>query len=320
MKELFVLLKQGNKSALMAAIVNAVIAILRGTAFFFTGNVAMFAETMHAIGDAANQFFVFIGSALSKKTPTKRFPNGFGRLVNLVLLGAVIVVAIMSYETIKEGVHHVLHPTEAEGFFIVVGVLLAGVILESMVLAKAMKEVIHETHVEAKGLGILVQSIKNVGKATPATKLVFMEDLVATGGGLLALLAVLLSKWTGQHVLEGIASVLIGLMMLFVVGKVFIDNAAGVLGEADDEMEKKIGHILIQDPEVKDIRNITVMKEGETLHVEVEVELEASITIEEADVIKERLAGQVMGQKGVADVLIEFSKDDGEVDWKMHYT
>ncbi|WP_026691987.1 cation diffusion facilitator family transporter [Peribacillus kribbensis] len=320
MKELFVLLKQGNKSALMAAIVNAVIAILRGTAFIFTGNVAMFAETMHAIGDAANQFFVFIGSALSKKTPTKRFPNGFGRLVNLVLLGAVIVVAIMSFETIKEGIHHVLHPTEAEGFFIVVGVLLAGVILESIVLAKAMKEVIHETHAEAKGLGILVQSFKNVGKATPATKLVFMEDLVATGGGLLALLAVLLSKWTGQHVLEGLASVLIGLMMLFVVGKVFLDNAAGVLGEADDEMENKIGHILIQDPEVKDIRNITVMKEGETLHVEVEVELEASITIEEADVIKERLAGQVMEQKGVADVLIEFSKDDGEVDWKIQST
>lgn len=61
------LLKRGNKSALIAAIVNTVISIIKGAAYFITGNVAMFAETMHSLGDAANQFFVFIGSALSKK-------------------------------------------------------------------------------------------------------------------------------------------------------------------------------------------------------------------------------------------------------------
>ena len=104
------LLKKGNKSSLIAAIVNTVIAIVKGAAYFFTGNVAMFAETMHSLGDAANQFFVFIGSALSKKTPTERYPNGFGRLVNLVLLGAVIIVGIMSYETIKEGLSSYFAP------------------------------------------------------------------------------------------------------------------------------------------------------------------------------------------------------------------
>lgn len=61
----------------------------------------MFAEMMHSIGDAVNQFFVFIGSALSKKAPTPRFPNGFGRLVNLVVLSAAIIVGILAYETIK---------------------------------------------------------------------------------------------------------------------------------------------------------------------------------------------------------------------------
>src|SRR5690625_2558966 len=107
------LFKKGNKSALIAAIVNTIISIIKGVAYFFTGNVAMFAETMHSLGDAANQYFVYIGSALSKKMPTDRFPNGFGRLVNLVLLGAVLIVGIMSYETIKEGFLHILNPVES---------------------------------------------------------------------------------------------------------------------------------------------------------------------------------------------------------------
>src|SRR3954466_9891210 len=104
------ILKKGNKSSLIAAVVNTIIAIIKGIAYFFTGNVAMFAETMHSLGDAANQFFVFIGSALSKKAPTDRYPNGFVRLVNLVLLGAVLIVGIMAFETIQEGYHHILHP------------------------------------------------------------------------------------------------------------------------------------------------------------------------------------------------------------------
>src|SRR5690625_750283 len=145
------LLKKGNKSALIAAIVNTIISIIKGVAYFFTGNVAMFAETMHSLGDAANQFFVYIGSALSKKMPTDRYPYGFGRLVNLVLLGAVLIVGIMSYEAIKEGYHHIMHPTESSGIVINLSVLVVAAILEFYVLFKAMKEVIHETETEAKG-------------------------------------------------------------------------------------------------------------------------------------------------------------------------
>ena len=97
MKEIFSLFKKGSMSSLTAAIVNFVIGLLKGGAFFLTGNVAMFAEMMHSFGDSINQFFVFIGSSLSKKAPTKRFPFGYGRLVNLVCLFAIVIVAILSY-------------------------------------------------------------------------------------------------------------------------------------------------------------------------------------------------------------------------------
>lgn len=77
MKELFQLLKEGNKSALTAAIVNVLVSVIKGVTYIFTGNVAMFAETLHSLGDAANQFFVFVGSALSKKTPDKALSEWF---------------------------------------------------------------------------------------------------------------------------------------------------------------------------------------------------------------------------------------------------
>jgi cation diffusion facilitator family transporter len=316
MGELFRLLRKGNKSALIAGIVNTIISIAKGIAYMYTGNVAMFAETMHSLGDAANQFFVFIGSALSKKSPTDRFPNGFGRLVNLVLLGAVLIVGIMAFETIQEGYHHILHPAESGGFLINVGVLAFALILEIYVLYKAMKEVMHEVGEPASGLSVIFRSFAHLGRAKPATKLVFMEDLVATSGGLLAILAVIISHFTGVLWIEGAASILIGLMMFFVVGRVFLDNAAGVLGRADEEMEEKIGQLVMSDPDVKDIQDLAVIKEGEDLHVELEIEIDPSLTIAAADDIKDRIQEKIMAEKGVVDVTIEFDEEDGVTSWK----
>ena len=309
------LLKRGNKSALIAAIVNTIISIVKGAAYLFTGNVAMFAETMHSLGDAANQFFVFIGSALSKKMPTDRFPNGFGRLVNLVLLGAVLIVGIMSYETIKEGFHHIWHPAESTGVVINLSVLGLAVILETYVLYKAMKEVLHETHIEARGFDIIRKSFAGLRRAKPATKLVFMEDLVATLGGVIAIIGILLSYFADLEAAEGIASIIIGLMMFFVVGRVFLDNAKGVLGEADDELEDEIAGYIFTNPEIKDIQTLFAVKEGEDYHIEMKLEVDPALTVAQADDIKDRIEGKIHEIKGVTDVIIEFDEDDGIQTW-----
>jgi len=309
------LLRRGNKSAGIAAIVNLIISLIKGAAFMLTGNVAMFAETMHSLGDAANQLFVFVGSALSKKRPNDRYPNGFGRVVNLVLLFAVIIVGIMSYEAIKEGIHHILQPTESKGIWISISVLTAAVILEAFVMFKAMKEVIHETNAEAKGLSIIPKSFANLSKAKPATKLVFMEDLVATLGGVIAIIGILLSFYVGFHAAEGIASIIIGVMMFYVVGRVFLDNAKGVLGEADDELEAKIAAFIFTNEDIKDIKTLFAMKEGEDYHIEMKLEIDPSISVSRAINIKKSIEQHIQNMPGVTDVIIEFEEDDQIATW-----
>lgn len=315
MKELMQLLKKGNKSALLAAVVNAVVSLVKGVTFFFTGNVAMFAETLHSLGDAANQLFVFTGSALSKKRPTRRFPNGFGRLVNLVLLGAVIVVGIMAYETIKEGFSHIFEPNESTGFWLNVIVLLGCTLLESTVLIKAMHEITEHAWIESKGLSLFTDSLKHFKTASGPTKLVFLEDSVATGGGLLAVISIFISHYTPFHQAEGIASILIGILMFLVVGRVFLDNAAGVIGESDESMYLKIGQLAMNDPDVRDIEKLTVIKEGDHFHVAIEIELDASLTLAEADDIKDRLEEAILNEQGVQDVSVSFDEDDSIPDW-----
>lgn len=315
MSEFFSLLKHGNKPSLMAGFVNLILGIIKGVAYFFTGNVAMFAEMMHSLGDAANQFFVFVGSALSKKAPTRKFPTGFGRVINLVCLFAVIIVGILAYETILEGFHHILNPTTSTGVWIVLSVLALGILLEGAVLLKACHEINTEVGVQAKGMTAFIKAIHNLGRAKPATKLVFMEDTVATLGNVLAFIAVLIAHYTPFVQIEGIVSMIIGAMMFIVVGTVFLENARGAIGETDEEMLNHIAYLVSDNEHVKDIRRLEVIKEGEALHVELMAEIDPSVTVAFADDVRDDLMKLILAQKGVSRATIYFDEDDGVTNW-----
>lgn len=318
MKELFGLMKFGTKSALWAAVINTVVAIIKTAAYLITGNVAMFAEMMHSFGDAANQFFVFIGSALSKKEPTERFPGGFGRLVNLVLLGAVLIVGVLAYETIVEGVHHISNATQSEDWFwLNISVLGASALLEAGVLYKAMKEITeHLPKEQTKGLKLLPLSYKHVKEAKPATKLVFLEDNVAVGGALLAMFAIIIATYTPFHSATGYASIIIGVALIFVVGRIFLDNAAGALGVADVKMQARMGARILQHEHITDIQDLDVIKEGDSLHVELRVEVDPNMTIKQADEIRNYIEKKITESvDNVTDIIIEFDDDDGIDTW-----
>lgn len=271
-------LKKGNTSSATAALGNTGLAIVKGAAAAFSGSGAMFASAMHSVADAVNQGFVFFGSVLGEKKPTRRFPTGFGRVINLFCMVAVIVVTIMAYETIKEGLHLIQEPAVATHFWLNVGILLLALAVDGYVLIKAMKEIVHETRVKASGWGIVPAAFRHAGRAAPPTRLVFYEDLVATLGAILALIAVLVSYLTPFLLLDGIATILIGFLMIGVAFKVGYDNMAGLIGvSAPKEVEDRVAQVILADPDVTDINRMRIVQEGRTYHVESYLELRPGV-------------------------------------------
>lgn len=256
-------LKKGNTSSATAALGNTGLAIVKGVAAAYSGSGAMFASAMHSVADAVNQGFVFFGSVLAEKKATPRFPTGFGRVINLFCMVAVIVVTIMAYETIVEGFHLIKHPAAASHFWVNFIILALAIAVDGYVLIKAMKEIVHETRVEARGLGIIPAAFRNVGRAAPPTRLVFYEDIVATLGALLALIAVVVTQFTSFALLDGIATILIGILMIGVGFKVGYDNMVGLIGvAAPKEVEERVASLIFSDPDVTDINRMRIVQEG----------------------------------------------------------
>lgn len=214
-----------------------------------------------------------------------------------------------------EGFHHILNPTTSTGVWIVLSVLALGILLEGAVLLKACHEINTEVGVQAKGMTAFIKAIHNLGRAKPATKLVFMEDTVATLGNVLAFIAVLIAHYTPFVQIEGIVSMIIGVMMFIVVGTVFLENARGAIGETDEEMLNHIAYLVSDNEHVKDIRRLEVIKEGEALHVELMAEIDPSVTVAFADDVRDDLMKLILAQKGVSRATIYFDEDDGVTNW-----
>jgi cation diffusion facilitator family transporter len=308
-------IKKGNVASGFSALGNLVVASLKAIAALLSGSATMFASAMHSFADFINQGFVFLGSVLAEIPPTKRFPTGFGRVINIFCIIAVVVVTIMAYETIKEGWHILHNPTVATHFFLNISILLVAFIVDGFVLIKAMKEIREETGATEGGL--FTAAFKNVRKASPATRLVFYEDLVATFSAVLAIVGIVLAQFFGILEADGVASIIIGILMLFVAYRVGYDNMVGLIGVAAPvDVEEKITNILLENKDIVDINRIRIIQEGRLYHVEGTVELRKGLTLDEADDIKYQLKQTLLSQREVADVVLGIVEDNEEKDWQ----
>lgn len=314
------LVRKGNTSSGVAAIGNAFLAIIKAIAAAISGSGTMFASSMHSFADAVNQGFVFFGSVLSEMKPSKRFPIGFGRVINIFCMIAVIVVTVMAYETIKEGWHLIQHPAEASNFWLNIGILVAAFLVDGFILVKAMKEIKEEAKMEGSG-NLISSAFKGASKASPATRLVFYEDLVATSSAVLAIIGIVLSQYFDILQADGVISIFIGILMLYVAFRVGYDNMIGLIGvTAPADVENKIAAVLLEEETVVDIYMLRVIQEGRTYHVEVTVELKKGLTLADADDIKFQLTDKLLRESEIADVVLGIIEDDEKRSWQDRKT
>src|SRR5699024_3260730 len=310
-------IKKGNVSSGLAALGNIFIAGLKGVAAFFSGNSSMFATSMHSLADSVNQGFVFIGSVLAETPPSERFPTGFGRVINIFCMVAVVVITILAYETFKEGWHVFRNPSESGNIWLNVGVLAVSFLVDGLILVKAMREIKKETDSEQDG-PLITTAFKSAQKATPATRLVFYEDLVATSSAVFAMLGVVLAQAFGILRADGIFTMLISVLMLLVAFRVGYDNMVGLIGvSAPAEVEKKLSEKLLEDDQVVDIYKLRVIQEGWTYHVEGTVELTKGLSLSKADDVKFRLTEELLSLSEVADVVLGIIEDDDKKSWEQ---
>ena len=214
-------------ASIFAAIAgNLLIAVTKFTASYFTGSSAMLSEGIHSVVDTGNGVLMLIGVRKSKKPPDTQHPFGHGReLYFWSLVVAFSIFAVGGGLSIYEGILHVLNPEpiqNAEWNYAVLGLSAVFEGISWYFGWRAFDKVRR-----GKPIVEAMQLSKD-----PTSFTVLLEDSTALIGLIIAFIGVFLGQQFGIIYFDGIASILIGVVLCCVALFLGAESKSLLIGEA----------------------------------------------------------------------------------------
>ena len=292
-----------SKKVIFTALIgNALIAVAKFVMSAITGSSAMFSEGIHSVVDTGNQILLLYGLKQAQKPPDDRYPFGHGKEVYFwSFVVALLIFAVGAGLSIYKGLEHISHPTVITDPLWNYVVLAIAMAIEGYVFFIAIKE-----FNKYKGDRNYLEAIQK-GK-DPGMFVVLLEDAAAMLGLVVAMVGIAISQFTGNYVFDGIASVIIGLILAAIAVLLAVETKGLLIGEsANTNIVEGIRDVVKQTRGVQKVNEVLTMHMGpEYILVNLSVEFSDHIRTGQMELLISQIDREVKTKfKHVQRVFIE---------------
>ena len=265
--------------AVYAAIAaNIAIAVTKFIVAAATGSSAMLSEGIHSAVDTFNGVLLLVGLRLSKRPASQEHPFGHGKeLYFWSLIVAVLIFGLGGGISFYEGIQHVRNPVALTDPFWNYIVLGAAGVFEGASFAVALREFIKQKRGQT-----FWRAIRN--SKDPASYTVLAEDGAALAGLAIAGAGVYFSHTLDMPALDGVASILIGLLLAGVAVLLVRESRGLLIGEGlRPETADRIRALALAHPRVSQAGQVLSMYLGpDEVLVTVDLSFEAGTLASDA--------------------------------------
>lgn len=240
-----------NKAIYAAFAANLLIAITKFVAGGITRSASMISEGIHSVVDTLNQLLLLHGLRISRKPPDQTHPFGYGKeLYFWSFIVSILIFSLGGGLSIYHGIQAIAEPVEQGKPTINYIVLGVSLLFEGISFVIATKE-----FREAKGeLGWWEAVIRS---KDPTSFLVLFEDAAAVLGLLIVLVFMLIGHYFNIPVLDGVASICVGVLLVAVSMLLGRESRSLLMGEGiSRETQLKIKILVEKDEGVLKVNNI----------------------------------------------------------------
>jgi cation diffusion facilitator family transporter len=219
-----------SRTAIYAALLgNVLVAVTKLAAAAWTGSSAMLAEGVHSVVDSGNELLLLYGLHRAARRPDREHPLGHGREIYFwSFVVALLVFALGACVSLYEGVQHILRPATVENVGINYIVLALSVLFDGASWLVTMR-----TFKGKRRYSELMDAIHE--SKDPPSFIVLFEDSAALLGLVIAFAGIFLSQRLKLPVLDGVASVLIGLVLAVTAILLARETKGLLIGERADQ-------------------------------------------------------------------------------------
>ena len=247
-----------SKKVIIAALAgNSLISVTKFSAALFTGSSAMLSEGVHSLVDTGNQILLLYGLKRAQKPADDQFPFGHGKEIYFwSFVVAILIFAMGAGISIYEGIAHIINPEPVKNVYINYLVLVIALIFEGAAWHFAFTE-----FTRAKGKWGYIEAIQR--SKDPSIFMVLFEDSAAIIGLLIAFFGILLGQITGNPHYDGIASIMIGLILGGTAIWLAYETKGLLIGEsADPEIISGIRQCALSHSIVEHVNEVLTMHMG----------------------------------------------------------
>jgi cation diffusion facilitator family transporter len=210
----------------VALAADLVIAITKFVGAAFTGSSAMISEGIHSIIDSGNQILLLIGIKKSKKKADERRPFGYGKeLYFWSFIVSLLIFSLGGCVSFYEGILRLKRPAGEENQtwnYIVLGLAFVFTAITAGITLKKF-------NAQRGRLGFW-QAIKE--SKDPSVIIVLLGDLGDLLGLVIAFLGIYLEHLLRNSYYDGIASMIIGVMLIGISGLLLRECRSLLMGES----------------------------------------------------------------------------------------
>ena len=264
---------------------NLGIAVAKFVAAGITGSSSMLSEGFHSVVDSLNQILLLYGEHRADRKPDAKHPFGYGReLYFWAFVVAILIFAVGAGLSLYEGYIHYRDPevlTDPTINYIVLG---AAFLLEGTSWTIAMRE-----FAASKGAAGWWQAVRD--SKDPSLFIVLFEDSAALAGLIVAALGVWASHFWNAPRLDGLASMIIGIILALVAVLLAREAKGLLIGErADPAIIARLRTVVEQQDWVTAVNHVrTVHSSPRRIFVAISADFVDTLTMGEGERLIEAL-------------------------------
>ncbi|MBO0516926.1 cation diffusion facilitator family transporter [Streptomyces beijiangensis] len=250
---------ESTTTVVVAAVANLGIAVAKAVAGVISGSSAMLSEAAHSVADTVTEVLLLTALKRSEKPADEDHPLGYGAERYLwAMFAAVATFVGGAVFSVYDGIHTLVHGEELGDPLVSYIVLGVSFLLEGYSLRTGVRQVRGEA-------ARLKAPVRHYLRHTPdtAVKAVVMEDSAALVGLLVAAGGLLGGQLTGSGVYDGIASILIGVLLVYVAWELGRSNANLLIGRPlPKQMRAAVREELLSVPHIVGVLELTTLLQG----------------------------------------------------------
>ena len=249
-----------------------VTAVVQAVIVWFTGSVALLADTIHNFSDALTAVPLFIAFKLGRRAANRRYTYGYKRAEDLAGLFVVLMILLSAILAIWESVERLLNPREVQ---------YIGVLFTAGVVGFLGNELVALYRIR-------------VGRQIGSAALV-ADGYHARVDGLtsLAVAAGAVFIWMGFGIADPIVGIGVGILILRVLWSALKEIYGRIMDAVDPQLVDRIEHTAGSVFGVTGVTRCQVRWMGHRLHADIAISVEGTMSVADGHTVGEQVKQSV---------------------------